>query len=81
MEVTFAQLLDDAQQALETWFTRSGDASMERQPSRVFEAGRSVGLTDKEITQALLKSVRGQLRPGLSRPQSTRGVARGMPED
>lgn len=67
MQATFARILDDAQQSLETWITRSEEATMEHLPSRVFEAGRSVGLTDKEITQALVKRVRNELRPGLNK--------------
>jgi hypothetical protein len=67
MEQTFSAILDNAQQALEAWIVRSQDATTEYLPARVFEAGRSVGLTDKEITIALVDRVREQLRPGLSR--------------
>ena len=66
MEGTFAQLLDEAQQSLETWLSRSDESTVEHLPSRVFEEGRTVGLTDKEITQALVKRVRDQLRPGFN---------------
>ena len=68
MEGNFAQLLDEAQQSLETWITRADDSPVDVLPDRVFEAGRAVGLTDKEIAQALIKRVQDQLRPGLSRP-------------
>lgn len=67
MQATFARILDDTQQSLETWINRSDEATIEHLPSRVFEAGRSVGLSDKEITQPLVKRVRNELRPGLTK--------------
>jgi hypothetical protein len=67
MEGTFAALLDDARKSLETWIETPEQAVADHLPARVYEAGRAVGLTDREITLALVRPVRGQLRPGLTR--------------
>lgn len=68
MMTTFHDLLQQTQSTLKTRLTEDETIHADDLMPHLFYSGYSLGLTTKEIIQALLKPVANELRPGLTRP-------------
>ena len=64
----FTTLLDNAHQELIARLLGTEDQEAGVLVALLFEAGHAIGLSDREITQAILRPVKTTLRPGLARP-------------